>query len=47
MNMKCFFGASLLALTLPLSLCAQNSGKLFTESCDSMSVLMKERSGVT
>ena len=47
MNMKCFFGAALLALTLPLSLCAQNSGKLFTESCDSMSVLMKERSGVT
>lgn len=47
MNMKCFFGAALLALTLPLSLCAQNSGKLFKESCDSMSVLMKERSGVT
>ncbi|MGN1215216.1 MAG: xanthan lyase [Candidatus Cryptobacteroides sp.] len=45
--MKTFLGTLTMALIAPWCIHAQNSGTIFKESCDSMSVLMKERSGVT
>ncbi|MGN0201424.1 MAG: xanthan lyase [Candidatus Cryptobacteroides sp.] len=45
--MKTFLGSLALVLLTPLCIHAQNSKALFKEACDSLTVLMKERSSVT